>query len=703
MPVPLDHIRPRPVGRLPELAPAPARRRTAEALTRKGLSVAAAQAIADAIVDHGTARHHIANPELRRVPGGDLLAVRADGWVRRLVPDPANMRTGPDRVHPFAVAPGTGGENSRFAPVGAAASEPTGRPELVARAESREHLEWAHDRAAEYVMRVNNWSDSIAAQGVMEEVWVVPTTYRLDDGSPELVVCQTAEGSSRITACRRNTSTNPVEDAYGLKDSALRAQIARINDAIDMGTLDEEGERLARSFVVPVLFIIGFDSADSVDAPPFHVAVSSLVALRHVDRPEPWGEASEMEALADGVLDECQRRRVIRADQRRWLAGSMTRADALTAHLSDDPSVRAAHIAGMFTSSDSKVQVAIRAAVTAQSTRRQIRIKLKNQMAAALIMRALDDGARHRERVRKYMNDAIAQDWHRRPWTPTQRPIDELERAALREVGAVAQPGDDPGPASVELAARAMYPLVAGLQLHGDRGTRQNDQVDRRTPGGVLDSMRRSEHGVRQLAQAVRDGLEGLRIRAVDPDGKFVTEGDGSRIRTVSDNDLRTTFPQAGKATKPRGPVDTPHKRLSAAVAELGTTIETLSEAVDAVAAVGGHGGALVNEEGIAPAHVVAWLRTLEEIRDNLQRWRWIAEARQPASPERGEQGPDADGIEDLDYDALVSLASKAGLVFDEDLEREELIELLIDNGITSLPDDEAADDRLGTGGDEAA
>jgi hypothetical protein len=678
-----EQVRPRPVTRLPDLAPAPARHRTADALAKRfGFSQAAAKAAADAIVDQSGARASIANPERRRVPGGDLLAIRVEVWTRRVIADPANMRIGPDKIHPFAVTPASGGESSRFAPTAAATSDPSGRPELVTKVESREHLEWAHAKAAAYVLQVNDWRSSIASQGVMEEVWVTANTYRHADGSPDIVGCQTNEGSSRSTATRDLCGADPVEDLYGLTDAALRAQIRRLNDAVDLGTLGGEGAIVMRAFTMPALIVVGFDPVDPTDAPPFHVAVQSLVALRHVDPPEPWGDASEMEALADAVLDELERRRIIKPAQRRWLAGAMTREEAIRSHLSDDPAVRAAHIDSVFTSPDPGIQAAIRSAVTAQSTRRQIRSKLKDRMASALIMRAVSDGARQRERIRKYLNDGIAQDWHRRPWAASHRPVEDLEAAALAEVDALAAPDAEPGPATLELAARAMYPLVTGLHLHADRGTQNNDQPDRRNPGGVLDTMRRSPHGVRQLAQAARDGHAKQRVHAVDETGALVTEGDGGRVKVVTDRDLRITFPAPGKPTKTAGPADSPHKRLANAVSDLGIAIEATAAKAAAVAEVRGHGGgALVEEEGVAPSHVVAWVRTLEELRDRLQRWRWTAEARQPHPPRDpdAEQEAETADYETMGLDALLDAAGEAGINVSGEPDREELIDLLME------------------------
>lgn len=61
---------------------------------------------------------------------------------------------------------------------------------------------------------------------------------------------------------------------------------------------------------VPALLLVGFEPHRGTGG-DFGVAVKSLIALRHVDSPKPWGEATENEALADAVIDELDRRGLI--------------------------------------------------------------------------------------------------------------------------------------------------------------------------------------------------------------------------------------------------------------------------------------------------------------------------------------------------------------------------------------------------------
>lgn len=713
----LEHVRPRPVARIPDVAPAAARRRTAAAIEATfGLSPDSARAIADAMVEHGGAREAIRRPERRRVPGGNLLMIAADAWAPRLGFDPANLRTAPNQVHPFAVEPGAGAENSRFAPVRPPHSDPSGRPELVGEVESRVHLDWAYGRAAEYVLTNNNWSESIAVQGVMEAVWVSAVRYAHRDDGSELGVAQSSEGSSRVTCAHYNLAKVLPFDTtvvmYELKDQTLRSWINQFNNRIDLGTMNADWEAAARSLIIPALFIVGFEPSDPDDAPPFHVAVQSLVALRHVDPPAPWGEAAEMEALADGVLDELERQRLVRPDRRRWLAGSLTREESTRSHFSPDPSVRAAAIVHLFTSTDQSTQQAIRAAVTAQSTRRQIRAKLKDQMASALIMRSLPDGDRNRERIRKYMRDGVAQDWHRRTWKATQRPIDELEAAALHEVGAMEKIDAEPGPASLELAARAMYPLITGLHLHADRGTANNDQPDRRGPGQVLEAMRHTARGVRQLSRALRDHATGDPVTLVDNDGHPVIEG--NRAKVARDIDLRDLYPHGSRTTRPNGPADTPGKKLAVKVADLSDSIGKLTETLGAIKTVrSDRGGPLIEEAGIASTHVRAWLDDLDEARDQLMRWKLIHELHSATAAPAAAASPEVDAdtvtvyeLDDLNDEQLEYLAQDLGVDLPGNAGRDEVLDALAerirDREDAGAPESDDAADAVALGGDRA-
>ena len=626
-----DRVLPRPVEKLPDYAHAKARQSLSDKLVDAfGLTVEAATAIANAVVDPTEVRKLIGDPsdpgfEKRAVPGGTLLGIKTEVWADRVMPDPRNPRTLPKRRHPFAVDPGTGGEDAKFRPI----PEPRSRvglnpeiAELSVNVESRHHLTWASQQAAAYVLHDNDWRPSIASQGVMEEVWLVSTTYEHADGSAPVTTLVSAEGSSRVTADHDLLGIRSADVPYDDNESKLRTRVKKLNEAFQRGSTNEEQIAL-RCERIPALILVGFRKHPN-GTTEFPTAVKSLVALRHVDHPKPWGEGPENESLADEVLDELYRRGLISSTERDYLAGSVTRSEARAAHLSDDPVIRAARIVHLFTNDDDRITEAIRTAVTSQSTRKRMTPKLWNELATALILRATDDDPARSDQVRRYMRHAFAKSVHGEDWESTDRDTERLVKESLNEVrlsiGDEARP--DPGPASLELAVRAAYPLVVSGRLNADRGSRGNAQPDRRTPGEVLDAMRRTIQGVLQLGQALRDFADnGRPIRAVDEDGLVKKLPDNSDDQQVNDVYLRCEFPPAGKARAARLG-DTPMDHYHNCLNKLSQNVEQLEQSFIALKEViGDDGRALVEARGVNPRWCSEWREALRSIDEEMLIW----------------------------------------------------------------------------------
>jgi hypothetical protein len=655
-----DHVLPRPVERLPEYAHAKARQTLADRIIDAfGLSQASASAIANAVVDPSEVRKSIGEPsdpdvEKISVPGGTLLGIRTSVWARRTMPDPRNPRILPSRRHPFAIDPGTGGEDSKFRPV------PEPRPldpehpqkaELAVEIESRDHLTWATQQAASYVLAENNWSASIEAQGVMEAVWLVATTYQHADGSEPGTTLTTVEGSSRDTAVHSLLGVRSADVPYDDNDLKFRTQLRKLNEAYDRGEMDRKTAVALRCERLPALILVGFRPHVSAGT-GFPTAVKSLVALRHVDPPKPWGEGPENESLADEVLDELYRRDLISSTQRDYYAGSCTKAEAAAAHLPADPVLRASHIVQLFIGRDERIEEAIRVAVTSQSTRKRITPKLMNELATALILRAVADDPGKVDQVRRYLRHAFGKAVRRSKWQPTGRTTEQLVKAALDEVRAsIGMPSaeGEPGSASLELAVRASYPLVVSGRLNADRGTANNEQPDRRTPGEVLDAMRRSAHGVYQLGQALRDFAADAPIRAVDEDGSSKRLADGSADQTVNDIYLRTEFPPPGTAKAAR-PGDTPVDRYNNALSAFGAALQALDYAFSGLTkVVGDDGQPLVDARGVEARLTDPWRESLKSIDEEMVVWSrtfrkvYGTKAAPAPGPDYGEEVDDAD------------------------------------------------------------
>jgi hypothetical protein len=493
--------------------------------------------------------------------------------------------------------------------------------ELVVDIESRHHLTWAAQQAALYVLRENDWRASIASQGVMEAVWLAATTYRHGDGYAPVTTLTTAEGSSRMTAVHELLSIRSSDVPYDDNEAKLRAHLRKLNEVLDRGPT--RGDLVAlRCERVPALILVGF-RPHAAGNTGFPTAVKSLVALRHVDPPKPWGEGPENESLADEVLDEMYRRDLISAAERDYFGGSCTRAEARAAHLSDDPTIRASKIVRLVSSTEQRIAEAVRVAVTSQSTRKRITSKLANELATALILRAVADDPAKTDQVRRYMRHAFGKSVHRAAWQSSNRDTDQMVKEALKEVReSIGEKSDDePGPTSLELAVRAAYPLVVTGRLNADRGSANNTQPDRRTPGEVLDAMRRSIQGIHQLGQALRDFADDRPIRAVDEDGVVKRLDGANGDQMVNDIYLRGEFPPPGKARAPRPndtAIDRYHNRLNAfseALDALDRTFNDISQVV------GDDGRPLVESRGVEPPSCAAWRELLSRVDEELVVW----------------------------------------------------------------------------------
>ena len=672
-----DHVLPRPVEALPDYARASARQALNDRLREAfQLSSESATAIANTIVDPTAVRKIIGEPsdpgvEEFAVPGGTLLGIRTSVWSRRIMPDPRNPRILPARRHPFAVDPGTSGEDSKFRPI--ADPKPLnpdkpGLAELVVDIESRHQLTWASEQAAKYVLADNDWRASIASQGVMEAVWLVPTTYKHADGTESVTVLTTVEGSSRTTAVHSHLKIRSADVPYDDQEIKLRAGFRKLNERLEDGEITAEEQTALRCERMPAVILVGLRKHATCNT-GFATAVKSMVALRHVDPPKPWGAGPENEALADEVLEELYRQGLMSATTRDYFAGACTKAEAEAAHLSPDPAVRAAQIANLFMAADGQIKQAIRVAVTSQSTRKHITTKLANELATALILRALADDRAKTDQVRRYLKHAFGKAVHRDPWKATNRSAEQLASEAMEEVhqAIAGPPGAEPGAASLELAVRGAYPLIVSGRLNADLGT-QGGQPDRRTPGEVLEAMRQTPQGIYQLAQALKDYARGRNIRAVDENGAVKERADGSGDQVVTDFTLRSEFPPAGKAKAPR-PGDTPTDQLSNRVSDLARAMEQLTGAFQAVQAVLGHDGRpVVDATGVDKKMCGLWRDELKLIDEELVMWgrtfqRLYATSTQqptPLSREYEEDGADAEVDVYADEDAWEQEPSEA-------------------------------------------
>ena len=645
----VETVLPRPPQMLPVPALAPATRRWADKLTEHfGMNEAAATAFAVATVDPSSARKAAESPERLPVPGGIVLGIRTEVWSQLVMPDPRNPRIGPARRHPASTLVGAN-ESTRFRPLPEPHASSGESPHLVLQLESREHLAWAAKQARDYILNQNDWRESIRHQGVMTEVWLTATTLEHGDGSPSVTVPISVEGSSRMTAVHDILQIRSADVPYIREERKLRSHIRRLNEAFDSvgpDDLEFESATRLRCETLPALLLVGFEPHGGIAA-DFAVAVKSLVALRHVDYPKPWGEATENEALGDAVVAELERRGLMTPLEADWLIGSLTPDEASAAGLTNDPSMRAARVVRLFTDKDPKVHEAVRVAITTQSTRKRITTKLLFEIATSLILRSLpEDDARKRERIRRYLKDAYSIELAKE-WEATFRTGQVLTEAALAELAI-----GGAGPASRELAARSAYPLVVAGGLTADRGTHQNDQPDRRKPGEVIDRMRVMEHGVHQLGRALADFAAERRLRSVNENGEIRVNEHGKEL-SIRDPDLRRMFAAAGQpALVPAA--ETAAEQLHNALSELGSAIQAVSDTVKVVETLASDDGTpTIDVIGAEPGDCAAWRDALFSVLQKLPVWeqRHLARHGPADAPIDGWSGTEELEADDYDHE----------------------------------------------------
>jgi hypothetical protein len=633
---------PRRVITPPQLADVRARRSLAERLECFGFTEHAARIVADATVDPTTARRFIGEPEIpnfeiRRTPIGIVKGIPVDVWATRVMPDPRNPRTSPEKKHPFAVDPGSADDSRRYPPVpDPRSAELPGAPELLVTIKSRDHLDWAQSIAADYIRKHNDWEPSIRDQGVMEPIWLAATTYRHEDGSPDVIALTTVDGSSRLTAVHR-ILRDMTADFLKLKsanvpyrgddDAKFRADLRRMSDWISSEGINDSKSAVLRNVVVPAFIIVGYESERPTTT--FNTAVKSLVAVRHVDPPMPWGPGPEHEALADEVVDQLEAATLITPEEAKYFRGSLTRNEAAKSKLSPDPALRATRIIDVLMQRDDAFKIAIRNAVTAQSTRKQSSPKLMKELAAVLILRGLDLSPREAEQKRKYLIASIPPAVERRGtasvhWQATARPHDQLMLDSLEEIRHARTGGkDEPGPASVELAVRSILPLIAANALTGVRGFDRDGTSDGRSPASVIDAMRRTNRGVRQLGELLREHAQGKKaFRAVDAAGNDVIGEDPSQPIHLSDSYLRAEYPDPAKIPTPRASGDQPRDIYNQRIFDLQVAIERLDTTRKQIKACRENDGTLLAERiGVDYQACKTFLEIIHSVAKDLAVW----------------------------------------------------------------------------------
>lgn len=552
---------------VPAFPPVKPQQKFAEALVALGMPPEAASAAARVVLDPTEARRHLSSPTVHRTATARIFTVPVEVTPVGISVLPSNRRVTPV-IRPLPID-GRQSEHPALAEPAA-----TGyAPELRVTAASVDHLAGVL-AAAEDVLRIENpLGDRIALEGILRPLLLITLRVSFEDGTPDLVMVVTLDGSSRTAGAHELLEVTPEEVVSRFRDDRyLRRRMGEWRAAAPE-SLETDESSPYRALSAPAELVIGVEPLDDDVATDTATETRSYVGLLHVEPAKKWSDAGVLDAQGDEVLDELLAADAITPDAYRVFGGLATIEDAASAGVARFHDERAAGILHLFVEHPQSVRQAIvRVTHLARVERGR-----KAKVAAELAIRSFRgrETARRTGRARIGLQLAYsAEEIWTRPWAATDRTPDVLRDAALAEL----ENGDQYGPAALELGVKGAYELarmvvLAQINLTKDMDRELLDLLQ--SPSTIFRDLVTSVHGIRILAEAIKAGRRSMVLYVIDEKGGPIASPKGEVIE-MTDAWLRKNFGvRDGKV--PSVPLPTPE-----------TTRERLRAAEDAVANAAG-------------------------------------------------------------------------------------------------------------------
>ena len=621
-------------GTLPSVPRPAAVRRLADQLTAFGMSEGAAAAVARAVARPEEARRRLLNPDVLRVPGGELDTISVQVWTPAVSTFPGNNREAGTRVYPLSGR--LADEN--LPQLGAATSQAGVATELVMEAQSPAHVVASLGNSAAFLAQNNDLSGTVGQLGILREVFLTVGRIEHADKTAPRHVIWSDDGSSRLSAAHRIMGVDPEEVVYRLPadDRAFRGLLGgTLADALRAPEdLTPEEARRVRALVAPATIVLRF-RPDQGSACRYDQAVRFVVGITHVDPPKAWGAASENDALADAVIEEFIERRLISQAEAGWLGATVTAARASEAGFDGHQDTRVADIVATFL--PRSAQRAFSKGVRRVTASAGVRAEQRARITTELILRPWRSGRSDQDRVaavrstlqRAYTLPPVAEGGWRRGTNDPDKLLDE----ALHDLAG----GVNSGPAGIELAIRGGYWLAVHQGLRRDA----RRSADQRPPSSVLQKMTESEHGLRVLHEAIISGRAGRQPGQVD--------GNGAPLRTSSDAPidvidewLRKTFHPGSVIPDIEGEKETPGSKFERARRRVGELVDSLESALREVETVEGPTGPYVRDFGWPTENADALGNRLNKLSARLAVWgQMYAVIGDPGDSDTDEAGAD--------------------------------------------------------------
>lgn len=545
----------KPIVRPPTRAKSTARQNLVETLAAKYRhDEASATALARAVVDPTQTRLALKSPISERVPGGTLHIVHVDVWPPAVTPSPINPRAAGERIFPA----GTSADPRRRGfrrPLVAAGSDAHGAPVLTVEVEDQDHLIDSLQSAMEVLMSTaEKLIVDLPLQGVMRPITLAPMRIGHGNGSPDLTIATSPDGSSRTTIAWRHWGIDSAGEVYRADDRRLGQRIARAGDLADKDAalLTDDERALLRLNTIPAEVIVGY-TPDPGSTVSFAEAIDAWVAAIHIDPPRKWGTSADLDTKATAILGSFAQQAAWSAEYLDYLAGMLTPPEAVEAGFRPEADARAVEILAVLGDEDHKriLNDGLRRLIGgSRRPRRPDRI----EPLVELMLRPMRGSATPTEiGVMRtiLLNLRDMAEWNRQGWQPSALGLDDLHAAAVKELEDATRAQEDyedagsVGPYVEELA----YMAVFWLARHGGlrRQTHRGEGHDDREPQHLLRELMASPYGLDILRHVLEDGRAGLSPRAIRPDGTVVTNATGAEVAVTTDW-LREAFPVKGSS-----------------------------------------------------------------------------------------------------------------------------------------------------------
>lgn len=590
-------------------------------LLEEGLDEAAAEAISRAVVDPADARQRLDKLVPVRVPGGRLFSLDVLVWAAAISNFPVNNREATARSFP---ASGTDmiGEATRFRPLRPAQDAPDGTARLHQYADSLEHLLWSLDRSVQYLLDHNSWVESIAAQGVMVPVTAVPMTINFGDGSPDITVLATGDGSSRMASVHEILELTPRDVVVDMpsNDRGFRGTIAEILAVLQRPVSEISDEQFCkiRAVQIPARILLRFEP-DGAEGIGFAKAVEALVHLLHVEPAKQWDDAASLDAKADSVLASLHESGQITHNKKAYADGMLTPAEARSFNLGGEADERALWLLDMISSEKTSIKRAVRSGVLELTRGKQVRKEVKAQIAVELGLRAVrvTHQAAYVKSARLALQNALQSNltWGRDIGVKPNLTPEELRDAALVEL----EKNGEAGTACARLAIQGGFWLAVHRALREAHFFADREHRDGRSPQKILEALASSPHGIRVLYRAILDGRDQQPPVSVDENGRRRMTVDKKPIPMTS-TWIRQEVVAAGSRPPASKPEDSfPTRQLMNRLRAMRDAVSKLEDEHRQVRNVTDAAGrALVDQEGVNSQMAKGMQDTMSAISRNL-------------------------------------------------------------------------------------